>query len=865
MKQFIVFLMALLMFMSIKGYAQVKPAQAQYLKEKGAFVNPGFEQGYKGWTITGCTKSLEEDISTFGKSLKLVCTAETFSVKQEITALAGSNLDLFAGCKVKSSAAGAKVRTLANAVGNPETAITGTDYNKFEESLSADATSNGLEVYADAAFTGTVYIEDCRVGLSPDAFNTSVTVNAGDMIYNNGSGDTNLAPGTEDQVLKMNASNLPVWASLLTGIGNLLGFDGTNLVEMVACANGEFVVWDDTEAIGFKCSSSLTGTLNPVTDMVNKGPITIHATTTNPTKASPTVDSIYTKRVGDELLVRVEYKSSGAGGSNGVGDYLILIPDGLQIDLSKVTPYTTVEGRGGFEAPNKVGDVEMTFSKGNHAEGSVVVYDANYVRFTGMSDGDDDVTVSGSMGYWSHQWFALGAAGTPLTVTATFRVPIVGWTSGSDAAVTQNGEAYFSAKDIDNSIIMPQSTNVTVKYLTETTNTHPGSYNPATGIYTFPVDGIYECSNTIELTTGLPTGVIQDQGRFFDGLSTDAIVMTVSTPQEALNRVSSSHGRKESTRVKAVAGNTIAYSFWYDGNANGVKATTSTTQNTFSCVKIQTDPVIAGLFENINDTDLVSVVAVGNAGQNIIPPAAMPFAEIKDTYNAWDGDEFTVPVGHAGRYTFSGSFIVSGNQTGMWAIAYVDTGSGYVQDKTCGMRSVSQDISKIECILDLEEGDKVKLVPTISVLLLNIASFHHLVIEESPDLSAIVKNLYENTTKCQVKLLTASISANNSDTADLRFTNITIGKKYKYTWNFRMHPGVGDQFDVFLNQGSQSIASVLANGSESRQGDMYFTATSTTLQTGVNGLTTATIWGVVNQSWARLCEYPDSYVDTNQW
>jgi len=48
MKKIIIFIVALLMFINIKGYAQVKPAQAQYLKEKGAFVNPGFEQGYKG-------------------------------------------------------------------------------------------------------------------------------------------------------------------------------------------------------------------------------------------------------------------------------------------------------------------------------------------------------------------------------------------------------------------------------------------------------------------------------------------------------------------------------------------------------------------------------------------------------------------------------------------------------------------------------------------------------------------------------------------------------------------------------------------------------------------------------------------------
>lgn len=192
MKQVIIFLMALLMFISIKSFAQVKPAQAQYLKEKGVFLNPGFEQGYKGWTVSGCTKSLETDVPFLGKSLKLSCTAETFSVIQDTTELAGTNLKSFAGCKVKADAAGVKIRTRANAVGNPETTVSGSDYNRFEDDFTADATSNGLEIYADAAFTGNVYIEDCYVGLTPDGFNASVTTTQGDLIIRGASEDERL-------------------------------------------------------------------------------------------------------------------------------------------------------------------------------------------------------------------------------------------------------------------------------------------------------------------------------------------------------------------------------------------------------------------------------------------------------------------------------------------------------------------------------------------------------------------------------------------------------------------------------------------------------------------------------------------------
>ena len=52
MKNFIVFLMALVIFLSLKVEAQLKPAQSQYLVEKGVLINPSFEQGYKGWVVT---------------------------------------------------------------------------------------------------------------------------------------------------------------------------------------------------------------------------------------------------------------------------------------------------------------------------------------------------------------------------------------------------------------------------------------------------------------------------------------------------------------------------------------------------------------------------------------------------------------------------------------------------------------------------------------------------------------------------------------------------------------------------------------------------------------------------------------------
>ena len=85
MRNVILFLFLSILFFSIDSFGQLRPAQSQYLQEKGALVNPGFEQGYKGWTIAGdCTKSLVSEVPFLNKSLKLTCVNQSFSVKQEV-------------------------------------------------------------------------------------------------------------------------------------------------------------------------------------------------------------------------------------------------------------------------------------------------------------------------------------------------------------------------------------------------------------------------------------------------------------------------------------------------------------------------------------------------------------------------------------------------------------------------------------------------------------------------------------------------------------------------------------------------------------------------------------------------------------
>ena len=171
MKQlFLLFTVVILFFTIGQAEAQLKPAQAQYIPDKTALVNPGFEQGYTGWGITGgCTKSLVSSVPFLGKTLRLTCVSATFSVKQIVTELSPlSGQQAAFDVQVKSDASGVKVSSISNSVRDVEYSVVGdSTYKRFKRiGVIADAVNNGLEIYSDAAFTGVVDIDNTYLGLS---------------------------------------------------------------------------------------------------------------------------------------------------------------------------------------------------------------------------------------------------------------------------------------------------------------------------------------------------------------------------------------------------------------------------------------------------------------------------------------------------------------------------------------------------------------------------------------------------------------------------------------------------------------------------------------------------------------------------
>jgi hypothetical protein len=175
---------------------------------------------------------------------------------------------------------------------------------------------------------------------------------------------------------------------------------------------------------GLSASTSAIKIENSNFGWTDGGAITVTGTTSNPTKGTVSIDKVWYKRVGDSLNVRYEYRQTAAGAA-GSGDYLFLIPNGLSIDTTKITAFTTVTGWGAVNTiSNSVGSAN--FSSPTYTTvgvGNVVVYDATRVRIAG--------TDKSANGFISSSGYGFDVAA--LSITADFTVPISGWSESLPA------------------------------------------------------------------------------------------------------------------------------------------------------------------------------------------------------------------------------------------------------------------------------------------------------------------------------------------------------------------------------------------------------------------------------------------------
>jgi hypothetical protein len=232
------------------------------------------------------------------------------------------------------------------------------------------------------------------------------------------------------------------------------------------------------------CSGSGTPTTSGTLTLVSgTGPSTISfssRTINIPVFGTVATNNLWTRRVGGDLEVRLEYSQTAAG-TSGSGDYLFfLVPSIYSIDLNKVTSYILPAGK---VSTNDVGC--HTHSDGtNMFTGSVHVYDSNQVRF--------QFNNTASTGYISGT--AYGLATTATSYICTFKVPIVGWSSNvqmsNDTDTRTLNARYHSAT------ATVTSSYSDVSWTTQEDDTH-GILSGAT--ITIPVSGKYDFTGQLFL------------------------------------------------------------------------------------------------------------------------------------------------------------------------------------------------------------------------------------------------------------------------------------------------------------------------------------------------------------------------------
>jgi hypothetical protein len=165
------FVLLILLFISSFAHAQLRPAQSQYLEEKGAFINPGFEQGKKGWTLANGTFGFG-DTDYLNKNATLTVISQVLDFSQfttNLTDFAGSQG--LASCRILSSVSGLKFKVQNNSGTVSELSVASdSKWRNYEIPFVIDGTLNAIRIESDAATVATIQVDDCSLGLAPKGY-----------------------------------------------------------------------------------------------------------------------------------------------------------------------------------------------------------------------------------------------------------------------------------------------------------------------------------------------------------------------------------------------------------------------------------------------------------------------------------------------------------------------------------------------------------------------------------------------------------------------------------------------------------------------------------------------------------------------
>lgn len=249
----------------------------------------------------------------------------------------------------------------------------------------------------------------------------------------------------------------------------------------------------------------------------------ITADTSNPSKATtPVVDEARWRRVGDSMEIQYRYShTNNTGASSGTGTYSYSLPNGLQIDLSKVGIDSASSG-----LPNVGGAQVFSTTEGSLTGEAFVRSETELGLFVGSST-EAFATVSSTYNFLSES-----------TVQYNFyaKVPIQGWRSGNVVGSTQIDQEVGSV--ISGSQTPTGTLGAafnTVIFGTIDQDDFNGSYNTSTGVWTAPKTGEVFVGVRLEQTHSSSAGTFGIQ---FRDTTASASYLTDATKKESADTTS---------------------------------------------------------------------------------------------------------------------------------------------------------------------------------------------------------------------------------------------------------------------------------------------------------------------------------------
>lgn len=473
------------------------------------------------------------------------------------------------------------------------------------------------------------------------------------------------------------------------------------------------------------------------------------------------------------------------------------------------------------------------------------ISDGTQTDFAGSSG------ISGLSGFNNYHANAIGTLKYDSPITSDITVEIQTYSYSGTCQINSDGIARKLSAEIvyhpPQSQIVRQSQELTA----ETANSWNASFTSTHTLVSEDFDGVINCVNngTGDVLCTWPTQTLTeaptvDCTPFNDPIISDSITCTV-------REVSTTQARLR----------------LYDANNNSFRNIGYKITVNKSGADYNKSQIVYGQFEQIKSLETPYVYAEGNNGASITANTDINFTEVEDASGLWTNNT-TYSPNEDGWYFITGSTGATASHQGTF----------YIHDGTSTLfflapNNLSANVKPFQGIVYLEAAKSYTFRATATFTANNNSQVHRIYIQKWVDTGTLIKNLNDNkNVVCSTKYLSAVVSSTGI-MSDLTFSNLTIGKKYKLSFNLSVsHSNSSNNFKdvrVVMDNGATSLYSLRKSITTTFYNDQffysrYFDATDTSLTFNTDILAFLNINNFRNGSnatYAEICELPDNYIE----